>query len=130
MNVNLFCMSTTSKHLLHERKQCLLLSFKNYIYEFEHPFLGGRGNVGNPWSVSLLLPWGKRCETDRGFSTRGGGGCLLALVIFYCSEFKLSLSIQFIFKKKINNKIQLKLFILWKYTFLEITLVLVIFLFV
>lgn len=32
-----------------------------------------------------------------GFRRGRGGGCLLALVIFYCSEFKLSLSIQFIF---------------------------------
>lgn len=39
-----------------------------------------------------------------GFRRGRGGGCLLALVIFYCSEFKLSLSIQFIFLKKLITK--------------------------
>lgn len=73
MNVNLFCMSTTLKHLLHERKQCLPLFFKNYIYEFEHPFLGGGAMLETHGRFRLSYLEVRDARPTVGFRQGGGG---------------------------------------------------------
>lgn len=93
MNVNLFCMSTTSKHLLHE---CTALFLKiTYMNLYIH-FSGEGASLETYSRFRLSSLEVRNARPTMGFRR---GGCpiwVLALVIFYCSEFKLSLSIQLI----------------------------------